>query len=598
LNEFHNPSQEPGTEKRLLIAFALIFLIIAISQQWLSKNTPPQPVNPPKQAEQQQPQPQTQAPPAAATQAPEKTTAAPAEKPAAKPEAPATPPKQAQSEQQIVVENGFYRITLSNRGALATSWVLKKHEDEKGKPLDLVNQEAAKQYGYPLSLFTYDEGLRNKINSALFVPSQSGTINAPTTLNFEYSDGQTVVRKSFHFDHSYVVQVETSVQQNGAAVQAFPAWPSGFGDQVSAPGYASARIEWFHENDIERQAAKKVSGGNTVSGPFYWAGVTDQYFGAMFLPDDPANAVMVEMHQTIPQNPKETDPKKRAKDTYPVLGAAVGDKSGTTKLRLFVGPKNLEVLNAVNAYLPGDQPGKPSGPTLEATVDFGFFGIIAKPLFLWLRWTYEHWVPNWGWAIVVLTIIINAVLFPLRLSSMKSALLQQKVQPEVMAINRRYQGLKLTDPKQQEKQKEIQAVYKREGINPIGGCVPMLLQIPFLYAFYAMLASATELRHAHWLWISDLSAKDPLYILPIGIIVSMYIMQKITPMSGMNPQQAKMMQTMMPLMIGFISWALPAGLCVYWVTGNIFGYAQQKIVNNMRFAREIREHLEKRNRRK
>ena len=592
MNEFHNPSQEPGTEKRLLIAFALIFLVIAITQQWMSKNPPPQPVNPPKEA-QQQPQPEQQ--PTEAAPAQTQPAPAPAKKPEAKP---AAAPKAAAAEEQIVVENDLYRITFSNRGGVATSWVLKKHKDEKGHPLDLVNKEAAAQYGYPLSLFTYDQNLGQKINGALFVSSEKGELKAPATVSFEYSDGQTVARKSFHFDDSYVVRVETSVENNGSAVQAYPSWPAGFGDQYSAPGYASARVEWFHENEIERQAAKKVSGGNTVSGPFYWAGVTDQYFGAVFLPDDPADAALVELHETIPQKPDEPDPAKRAKDTYPVLGAAVGDKNGTTRLRMFVGPKNLEVLNSVHAYLPGDQPGNPTGPTLESTVDFGFFGIIAKPLFLWLRWTYEHWVPNWGWAIIVLTIIINAVLFPLRLSSMKSALLQQKVQPEVAAINRRYQGLKLTDPRQQEKQREVQAVYKREGINPIGGCFPMLLQIPFLFAFYTMLASASELRHAQWLWVHDLSAADPWHILPIGIIVSMYVMQKVTPMAGMNPQQAKMMQTMMPLMIGFISWALPAGLCVYWVTGNIFGYGQQKLVNNMSFAREIREHMEKRNRRK
>src|SRR5262249_39052422 len=155
-----------------------------------------------------------------------------------------------------------------------------------------------------------------------------------------------------------------------------------------------------------------------------------------------------------------------------------------------------------------------AGPNLTALIDFGTFAIIAKPLFYALRWTYDHIVANWGWAIVLLTIVINAALFPLRYIGMKSALKQQKIQPEVNQIMQRYKGLKFNDPRMLERQKEIQAVQTREGINQTAGCLPMLLQIPFLFAFYSMLSTAFVFRHAHWLWIKDLSGSDPIYILP------------------------------------------------------------------------------------
>jgi YidC/Oxa1 family membrane protein insertase len=177
---------------------------------------------------------------------------------------------------------------------------------------------------------------------------------------------------------------------------------------------------------------------------------------------------------------------------------------------------------------------------------------------------------------------------------MKSSYKMQKVQPEILAINARYRGLKITDPRQAEKQKEIQAVYKREGINPTAGCLPMLLQLPILFAFYRMLSVVNELRHAPWLWISDLASPDPYYILPVLIVATMFVMQRITPMTGMDPMQAKMMQTMMPVMIGVISLNLPAGLGVYWAAGNIIGWGTQYLMNNSRAAREAREHLAKR----
>ncbi len=616
--ELKNPNQDPDAQKRLIIVFALTFLAILISQQ-LMERFGPKPTPAPTKTEapaasgapSSSPSSGSAAPPQQVTSTPAAVSAMPTGYSATQKKADAPPAvtiKQATAESETVIDNGFYRVTISNRGAVAKSWILKQHNDSKGQPLDLVHPIAAPAHGYPLSLFTYDETLRNKINGALFVqssaPSGSGTLNPPVTLVYEFADAETTVRKVFSFDHSHVVKIETSVIDKGSVVTAYPSWPSGLGDQENAPSFGAGHITFQNTDKVERTAAhsgffltgtKSISNGNTLTGPFYWAGVTDQYFAAVFLPDDPSSASLVELHKTIPQHPDEKDPAKLKKDVYSVLGAAVGTP-GVSRTRLFVGPKELGILRQVHAYgLDAKGAGEPTGPSLEDVTDFGFFGIIAKPLFLWLKWTHDHMVANWGWSIIILTLIINLALFPLRYSSMKAALLQQKIAPEVKAINYKYREVKsLTDPRQADKQKEIQAVMKREGINPMSGCFPMLIQLPFLFAFYSMLMAVNELRHARWLWVKDLSSPDPYYILPIAIVVSMYVMQKITPMTGMDPAQAKMMQTMMPLMIGAISFSLPAGLGVYWVAGNLIGFALQYGMNNSKTAREIKEHLAKR----
>lgn len=530
--------------------------------------------------------------------------------------------KQAAEEKTTIIETAVYKITLTNKGAQVKSWILKQHKDSEGSPLDLVHKQAAEQYGYPLSLYTYDAALKTKLNSALYVMERKDPMPVMTlttkdklslqgasdshyiTLTFEYSDADTTVRKVFRFDQTYVMRVETHVEQNGATITAMPAWPAGLGDQKFAYSYGTSRIDYMHDDKVERNAPVAgffltgrtyISNGNTINGPFFWAGPVDQYFGAIFLPDDPSTAALVEFNNTIPQNPAEPDAEKKKKEVFNVLGAAVGSTKGDTSLRLFVGPKNLESLNVVRGYVPGEPvTNSPSGPDLEGTVEFGMFGIIAKPLFLLLRFIQEHAISNWGWAIVMMTILINLSLFPLRWSGMKSGLMMQKIQPEITAINRKYQGLKLTDPRQQEKQKEVQELYSREGINPMASCLPMLIQMPFLYAFYAMLSTTTELRNANWLWVHDLSSPDPIHVLPILLVVSMFVMQKITPTPGMDQAQAKMMQTMMPLMLGGISWALPAGLGVYWVASNMVGFLMQFYVNNTKFAKEVRAHINKR----
>ncbi len=588
--EFQNPQQEPGTERRLLLVFALTFLAIILFQPLLKKYGPQPPEPKPEASQPQNPQTQqTQAQPPAAAGTAATATRSSIPKGAAAAQA----SKQASSESETVIENDLYRIVFTNRGGQVKSWVLKKYKDRPdGNPLELVNNVAAEKYGYPLSLWLYDESLRSTVNSALYVASSTSS-RAPAEVTFEYSDGDVTVHKTYKFDHSYVVETQTSVKLKGAVVTAFPMWPAGFGDQTNGPAYAAGQIAYQYDSKVERLAVKKIGSGATLPGPLHWAGIEDQYFAAVFIPQDSQSAALVTLRNTIEIPHDASDRNNKQLDKVEVLGAGVGSLKGPTANRLYVGPKALEDLEKVQ--VPGLTGAEPD---LRAIVDFGWLGVIARPLFLWLKWTHEHVVRNWGWAIVIQTLIINLALLPLRLSQMKSMLKMQRVAPQIKAIQEKYKKYSLRDPRKAEMNQEVSALYKKEGVNPAGGCLPLVIQMPFLFAYYRMLGVAIDLRHAGWGWVHDLSAPDPHYILPIAIVVTMFFMQRLTPQAGMDPTQQKMMNIMMPVMLGYISLNLASGLCLYWSMGNLIGLVQQAVMNRTALGREMREMMEKRARKK
>jgi YidC/Oxa1 family membrane protein insertase len=503
--------------------------------------------------------------------------------PAATVTAPATPAVVAAAESTTVVENELYRITFSNRGAQATSWILKKYKNDSGNaPQDLVSPKAAAKFGYPLSLWTYDANQRAQLAQALYVPSATGTINAPGSLTFTYANNGIEIKKVFTFDSTYVVHVDVTATDNGNPITALVAWPGGLGDQETLPDYAQSQFDTMQNGKDDRQQAKKISGGGTIPGPFEWAGISDLSFAAIFLPDQPQQTLLVGLHDVldIPRHgkPDQTDPAS-------ILGAAMGTTSGHTGLRLYAGPKVLDVLASVKATVNGAQ----TGPNLEAVVNYGYAGIIAKPLFLALRWVHEHIVGNWGWAILVLTLVINLAMLPTRIQMMKSALKMQRIQPEMNAIKEKYKKYKATDPRRADMNKEMFDLQKREGVNMFGGCLPMLVQWPLLFAFYRMLLNTIELRQAPWLWLHNLAAPDPLHILPVFFIVTMFLVQYLTPSPGMDPAQQKMMAFTMPVFFGFMTWNLSSGLALYWAFGNVINVIQQAIMNRTGVGKQMRE---------
>jgi YidC/Oxa1 family membrane protein insertase len=196
-------------------------------------------------------------------------------------------------------------------------------------------------------------------------------------------------------------------------------------------------------------------------------------------------------------------------------------------------------------------------------------------------------VGNWGWAIIIVTVIFNLLMLPTRFMMMKSSLKMMRIQPKVEALKKRYAHLKMNDPKRAEMNTEMMALYKTEGVNMYGGCLPMLVQMPLFFAYYRVLANVIELRQAHWGWLTDLSVPDPLYILPGIILVSMFLVQFLTPSPGMDPAQRRMMAIMMPVVFGFSMSHFASGLALYWCTGNLINLAIQMGINQSKMGKEM-----------
>lgn len=574
--EFRNPNQQAsgggsGSPGNSVILYFSLFIVVFFGMQFFRhKNAQPTPKAP---AHTTAP---SAVPPPSAGGVPASVSGS-----AAAPDANAI---QASTVAPITVENSLYRITFSNQGAEATSWVLKKYptSDKDKKPLDLVNRQAAAKFGYPLSLWTYDSATRHKLASARYVASTTAsTLTAPATLTFTYASGGLVVKKTFTFDDSYVVRAHVTVTDNGAPVTAALAWPSGFGDQQTLPEYADSTFDASQGDKAELTAYKKVSGGGTLHGDYNWAGVSDLYFAAVFLPSHPVDSTFITLHNAvnIPRNLDKPDDGQTTE--APVLGAAEGTVDGALDARLFVGPKTLSALSSVK--------GTDGGPSLDKLVNFGFTTIIARPLFLILRWLHSHVIGNWGWSILILTLLLSLLTLPTRVSMMRSSLKMQRIQPQMDAVKQRYSKYKATDPKRQEMNQEIFKLQKDNGVNMFGSCLPMLIQWPLLYGFYSMLRNVIELRQAHWLWVPDLSSPDPYHLLPIFFIVSMFLVQWFTPSPGVDPKQQRMMAITMPAVFGFMTWSIGAGLALYWAASNLLGIVTQLVINRTAMGREMRE---------
>ncbi|HEU4636234.1 MAG TPA: membrane protein insertase YidC [Edaphobacter sp.] len=592
--EFTNPNQQGGGGQENRSLFVIMFFMIAVffGLSYYRQKTNPKTVSPNSPAATQPAQ--TTAPAAPAAQAAPAAAAAPSTSAAA------TPAVQASSESTTVVENELYRIEFTNRGAQVKSWLLKQYKDSDGHPLNLVHTQAADKFGYPLSLHTYDAGVNATLAQALYVPSATGNLTAPAKLTFHYASGDLDVTKTFSFDETYVLHADVQVLRNGAPFRALISWPGGFGDQNTALAYNGAQIDYSRDAKDEHLAAKKVAGGETLSGPFDWAGVSDTYFGAIFLPDSPATSTMVTLHneldvaKTIHRSGFGSTSSSAKAINVAILGAAFGDTSGHTQTRIFVGPKAINILR--NIYATSTNGDKIS---LSPLLEFGFWGSIGKYLFLALQFIHLHLVSNWGWAIILLTLAINVVLLPLRIKTMRSSIKMMRIQPQMDAIKEKYKKYKINDPKRNEMNMEIMKLQKDNGVNMFGGCIPTLIQLPLLYAFFSMLPRVIELRHAHWLWLPDLTAPDPIYLLPIIMVVSQFLMQYYTPSPGVDAQQQKMMAYMMPLVTGYFVLTYASGLGLYWAVGNFFGIAQQWIMMNYTaMGREMKEIAAKRARRK
>lgn len=570
-------SKELPNEVRMVIAFILMGVILVVTPFVYRKFglMPPEQAHKTQTAKTQSAAPQPAAgQPAAGQPAADQAAKTPSEKnqaenaqarpgktqtepaPAA---APAANPVGASDEQEFTVDTSLYQVVFSNRGAVVKSWTLKKFKDRANKPLELVNKPGVQKTGFPFTFDFRGQKPSTDLNTALWVahPGADGL-----SISYEFSDGRTTAKKTLAFQRDgYMVQYADEVALNGAGLSHVVEWRAGFGDLAvqSAPSHQStvryddSRGKLVTEN---AKAAKNGPVSNTANDAF--AGIEDQYFLAAFLP--PQNTQL----ETVTYNDSVPTPFNSADEAYP--GVGVGGEA-RNQLGLYVGPKELNDLRKVN-------------PRLQNVIDWGWFGILAKPLFIVLQWMNSSFVHNYGWSIILITILISVALFPLKIANLKSMRKMQALQPEISRINDKYKGIGMSDPRSQQKQQEIMALYKANGVNPMGGCIPMLIQLPFLYAFYRVLDVTIEMRFASWLWVSDLSQPEHFAIrfLPLIMIASGFLLQKMTPMTGGDPNQQKIMQ-FMPLMWGFFFWPAASGLVLYWLTSNLVSIAQQWFFN-------------------
>jgi YidC/Oxa1 family membrane protein insertase len=538
--------KELSMEVRLLLAFLLMGVVLFVTPYFYKQ--PPQPT------------PQTAAKTAPANPdtaaSPGKTLAPPV---SAIPETP-LPSQSAENEETITVETDLYRVVFSNRGAVVRSWVLKAYHDQSNKPVDLVNVRAAARVPAPFSLTTKGQPLTPNPDTALFQVERPDNL----TVNFRYSDSRLAVKKSFKFlPKSYLVAVSSEVSQNGAPVPHGFAWRGGFGDSTVVNPTKDQQALYYDvgNSKLQELPVKNAKDGPVSSaGQYSFAGLEDAYFAGVFLPEGRTSVELTEFSDPV-LNAAGTDEQR--------VGASVGGE-GSNAFTFFAGPKDYALLHSIN-------------PKLDQLINWGWFEFLAKPLFLALFWTAVHVTQhNYGWAIIVLTVVINMLLFPLKLSSMKSSRKMQAIQPQVNAINDKYKGLSLKDPRQSEKQTELMDLYKKHGYNPVGGCLPMVLQLPFFIAFYRMLMVTIELRGANFLWVHDLSQPETIAIriLPLILVVTQFVSQRMTPTPGVDPSQQKMMM-FMPLVFGYMFYFFQSGLVLYYLTSNLVGIAQQWILNRI-----------------
>jgi len=472
----------------------------------------------------------------------------------------------------VAIDTDLFHVVFNNQGATVRSWQLKKYKGNDNKPLDLVNPAVgSSDVPYPFSLyFTGPQWPTAKVNQVYYTqtPDADGL-----GVTYGYSDGHTSVHKTFRFQRdSYLCEVSSEVTLDQRPLAHAIEWRGGFGDLTVANAASKENTLYFNpaENKLFEQGVGAAKNGpSAASANFSFAGLEDQYFAAVFLPVAGGVSNTEERPPFVATTFADKLRTVAVETPAPLIGTAVS-QGADNHFRLFIGPKDLDLLKSVD-------------PKLEQVVSFGWLSILAKPLFLAVNWFHKSFVHNFGWSIVVITVVINVALFPLRFSNMKSMRKMQGLKPQIDAINAKYKKLSLTDPRKADQQAETMALYKQNGVNPMGGCLPMLIQLPFFIAFYKVFTVSVEMRGASWLWVTDLSQPEtiPIHILPLIMIASQFWMQKMTPAAapGGDASQQKMMMYMMPLIFGFMFYNLPSGLVLYYLTSNLVGMGLQLFFN-------------------
>lgn len=455
------------------------------------------------------------------------------------------------AEKKAIVDTPLYYAEFSNRGAVLTSFRLKKFQDDFGKPLEMIPQISGAIR--PLGFNFEDPEISKIAAGAIYkLDREQITLNGANAgeLQFVYSGNGYYFRKYLKFRaDTYILDCVVEAKRNNLPIPVRLTWGPGIENTQSykkKDAVKPSRAIVNSGNEIERLDPPKDMSFTKIGSTVRWAGVENNYFVSAIIPIQSSDAYL---------NGVSTDKKA----IHNVVVTVAELKQEPFQLRVFIGPKDYVLLRQI-------------GMDLENAVDFGFFGPITKALFFALRYFYDF-TKNWGWAIVLLTILIKILFVPFMQKSFSSQKKLQQMQPELKKIQERYGKMKNDDPRKQNMNAEIMGLHKRYGVNPLGGCLPMLVQMPVLFAFYSLLSNAIELRQAPFaLWLQDLSRPDPYWVTPLLMGGTMLIQQRMTPVS--DPMQQRMLY-IMPVMFTYISLNLQSGLVLYWLLSNVLGIAHQ-----------------------
>jgi YidC/Oxa1 family membrane protein insertase len=545
-------------ERNAIVATVLVIMIL-LGYQWYMAHIeapvqePPRTVAAPSE-------------PQKSTQAPAIQPAAPSAKVAQRPK-PYTPTASlGLAARDVTVDTPLMHVVLSSSGGRVTSWQLKAYRVDSGAPVDLVPHQVGADTPGPLAAWAdadHVEGVyeidRDRLDLAQ--PGATGS------LTFKHISGTGLLlmkRLTFNADR-YDVDVDVSVQNlsdGDVVVQPSLAWGPGLRNSKDKKATTIQPPTLWVDGKRVQEDLTKINGGKAVSGKISWAALQDTYFVAALLPEREGLAAFV-------QKAKEDQPIVGLSETKKTL--LPGESLGL-KAKAFAGPRDLDILRA-------------EGQDLDKIIDLGWFDFVARPA-LWLLKLLFHFTGNYGIAIILVTILQKVAFYPLTNKSMKSMQAMQAIQPKVQALQERYKN----NP--QKKQEETMALYKKHGVNPMGGCLPMVIQIPIFIALYNALSNSVELWQAHFLWIRDLTQPDSLFKMALwgpepinvgnllGLLmgVSMWLQQKMSPTAG-DPRQAQMMLWMMPILFTFMFWSFPSGLVLYWFVNNLLQIGQQWLIN-------------------
>lgn len=567
--------QEPQfeNERRLILAILLSGAVLFLFPYIYRYLYPPPDMEPVgDQTQQSETIPESESAPAPEAATPAGESAAQV----AEAETPVEPITSAQP-RQITVENEDLVLRFSNVGAVPVSIHLKGYRDAEGNPLELLPQTLPEGSAPPFSLSLFDEAASGELAQAVFelegeVP-ETDSVQAPVELRFRYRSSRLDVTRRFQIPASgfqIPTRTELLLQQTpvphrirlGPAIGPLDAAPSG--------GWMSARGDFFGpqlayrvEDSVER--VSKVEEDQSLNVHPEWVAFDSQYFTYLIMSPQ---IVGLQLHgETLERSDEEGKSEE-----IPLLSAEV-EVAPDSSSQLFFGPKDLGILRSVD-------------PSLPDLVNFGYFGILVEPLLFALKAVHGV-VGNYGWSIIILTFFINLILLPIRYKQTTSMKKMSQIQPQMKAIQERYKKLDRSDPKRQEMNKEIMELYQKHGVNPLGGCLPLLVQMPFLFAFYRMLAKAIELREAPFMfWIKDLSKPDPYYVTPIVMGVSMIVQQQIMPSTADNAQRRMML--LMPIVFTYLFLSYSSGLALYFLFSNLFGTAFQVGMQRMRKEEEVK----------